>query len=348
MRRWGLLFLAFLLLPGVWLRAGERRVVEEIVARVNNEMITLSQLERSREELRQELSQQYSGEELEQKYREEEKKLLRDLIDQELLVQRATDMGISVEADVIRRLDKMRQDAGLSSMEELERAVAAQGMLIEDLRQQIREQLLTRQVMQRELAGRVILDSDEVRQYYLEHRQEMARPESVHLREILVSTVGYFGEELEARADRVREILHKIRRGEPFDELAREYSDAPTGEDGGDLGIFEIDKLAPQIREIVGKLRESGVSDPLRTPDGYLILQLVDHLSAGIPSFEEVEPQIMQHLYFEEMTPALREFLSQLRREAYVYVKAGYVDTGAVEPEPKPVVRGRRRRRRRQ
>ena len=346
MKPWVLLLAVVLTLAGP-LRAGERVVLEEIVARVNNEILTLAKLEHSRRLLRRELSERHTGAELERKVQEGEADLLRDLIDQTLLVQRGTDLGLSVEADVIKRLDRMRQDMGLPTLEEFERAVAAQGLVFEDFRQQLRDQFLTQQVIQREVAGRVLVDSEQVRQYYLQHRQELMQPERIRLREILVSTQGYDSTALPARQERVQEVLEKIRRGEKFEDLARTYSDAPTAADGGDLGYFEPEKLAPEVREVVAKLRESGVSDPLHTSQGYLILQLAEHIPAGLPPFEKIEGELRQKLYFDQVQPALREYLSNLRRDAFVYVKPAYVDSGAVKEAPKPLRRGRRRRPRR-
>ena len=324
--------------------AADRLVLEEIVARVNNQIITLADLERSRQSLREELAREHIGAELEKQLQERDKDLLRDLIDQTLLVQRGTDMGISVEADVIKRLDRIRQDSGLDSMEALERTAAAQGVDFEDFKEQIRNQLLTQAVVQKEVSGKVMLDAEEVREYYAKHQQELTRPESVYLREILVSTEGVPPDQLPAREERVREVLGKIRAGEKFEELAKTYSDAPTGAEGGDLGVFEVEKLSPVIREAVEKLLEGGVSDPLRTPQGYLLLQKVAYMPAGIPPFEKVEGEIMQKLYYGKVQPALREYLNNLRRDAFLTVKAGYVDTGAVEARVKPVVRGKRRR----
>lgn len=335
------LFLLALLVPAA---AADRVVLEEIVARVNNQIITLADLERSRQAMRGELSREAAGPEREKQLQEREKDLLRDLIDQSLLVQRATDMGISVEADVIKHLDRIRQDTGLDSLEALERAAAAQGVDFEDFKQQIRNQILTQTIIQKEVSGKVMLDSEELRDYYLKHQQELARPESVYLREILVSTEGVPAEQLPAREERVREVLAKIRAGEKFEDLAKTYSDAPTAAEGGDLGTFEVEKLAANVRDLIGNLLEGGVSDPLRTPQGYLILQKVSHLPAGIPPFEKAESEIMQKLYLDKVQPALREYLNNLRREAFLTVKSGYVDTGAVEPRVKPVVRGKRRR----
>lgn len=328
--------------------SGDRQVLEEIVARVNNEVITRSDLERSRELLRQETRQRAgSTAEAERFFQEAEPDLLRDLIDQSLLVQRGIDMGLSVEAEVIKRLDKMRQDMKLDSLEALERSMASQGVSVQDYREQLRNNILTQMVVQREVAGKVFVDSEKVREYYLTHRQELARPERVRLREILVSTEGLKPEELPAREERVRELLAKIRKGEKFEELAPTYSDAPTGKDGGDLGYFEPEKLAASIREVVSKLQVGGVSDPIRTAQGWLILQVVEHQEAGIPTLEQAEEEIRDRLFMGEVQPALREFLNELRREAYVYVKAGYQDTGAVEEAEKLVRGGSRRTHRR-
>ena len=340
--RWALpLAAALLVLPAL---AGDREVLEEIIARVNNEVITRGDLERSRQLLRQELGQRVKNPaELERALAEQEQNLLRDLIDQSLLVQRGNDMGFSVEADVIKRLDRIRQEMKLDSLEALERTMAAQGINIQDYKQELRNNMLTQMVVQREVSGKVFVDSEKVRQYYLTRREELAQPERVRLREILVSTEKFSPAEIPAREERARELLAKIRKGEKFEDLAREYSDAPTGAEGGDLGYFEPDKLAPAIREAVSNLNINGVSDAIRTQQGWLVLQLVERRAAGVPPLEEAEDEIRNRLFMDEVQPALREFLSELRRDAFVYVKAGYQDTAAVEPEDLPVRRGSRR-----
>ena len=316
--------------------AGNRAVLEQIVARVNNNIITLTELEQSRQTLRRELNEKYHGSELDQKYEEAEKTALRDLIDQQLLVQQGEELGLSVETEVVKHLDRLRQQLNLPSMEALERAVAAQGMSYEDYRQQVRNQILTQMVIQREVAGKVMLDESQVRDYYLGHQQEFDRPEQVGLREILITTQGLSGDDLAAKEQKLQEALEKIRKGDKFEEVAKAYSDSPTASEGGNLGSFEPEKLSAAIREVVGKLRDGGVSDPLRTQQGWLILQLVGHTAAGIQPFEVVEDEIRQKMYYDQVQPALRDYLSQLRRDNYVYVAPGFVDSGAVEQEELP------------
>ncbi|MFQ5925889.1 MAG: peptidylprolyl isomerase [Terriglobia bacterium] len=320
--------------------AGDRQVLDEIVVRVNDEIITRSELERQRQELRRELRQQFRGEALEEAYHDRELHLLRDMIDQLLLVQRGREMGLSVETEVIKRMDSMREEMGLKSMEELQRAAAAQGVSFEDFRNRIRNNVLTNQVIQRMVSGRVLINRDEVVGYYETHKEELQRPESYHLREILVSTEKRSDTEARARA---QEVLDKIRHGEKFDELAKQYSDAPTAAAGGELGEFEQGQLAPEIEAAVSKLLDGAVSDVLLTRHGYLLLQLVEHIPAGVAPLEKVEDQIRELLFMQKVQPTMRNALSELRKQAFIDVKPGYVDTGAVKKRPPPKrKRGRR------
>jgi len=337
MRRFLPILLLGFILPGL---SADRQVLEEIVARINNEIITKTELEQEKQELRRQLQREYSGASLEEKYRDQELHLLRDLIDQLLLVQRGREMGMSVEADVVKHMDKLREDMGLKSLEELERAVAAQGMSFEDFRERVRRNILTNRVISGAVAGRVFINQDEIQGYYEVHKDEMRQQESYRLREILIATKERSDAEARARA---AEVLDKIRHGEKFDALARQYSDAPTAQDGGDLGYFEKGQLAPELEAAVSNLRIDAVSDVLLTRHGYLILQLVEHIPAGVPPLEKVADRIRERLYMQRVQPALREFLNQLREEAYIEVKPGYVDTGAVKKRAPPKrERGRR------
>ena len=126
--------------------------------------------------------------------------MLRDLIDQELLVQRGTDAGFSVEAEIIKQMDRIRQDMKLATMEELERAIAAQGTSVEDFKQQLRDQMMTNLVVQRMVTPDVFVNEEEISEYYQEHKEDLAQPERVGLREILISSEERTEEELSAHA----------------------------------------------------------------------------------------------------------------------------------------------------
>src|SRR4029077_3949835 len=168
-------------------------VVEEVIARVNNEVITRSDLEHARTEMQQEAQQdcpKCTPEEINEKVAAEDKNVLRDLIDNSLLVQHGKDAGVNVEADVIKRLDDIRIQNNICSMEDLETLIDKSGVSFEDFKNNIRNQLIQQEVIRREVGSRVILDHAQVQKYYDEHKSDFTRPEQVTVRQIFVSTEG--------------------------------------------------------------------------------------------------------------------------------------------------------------
>ena len=161
-------------------------VVEEIIARVNNQIVTRSEYLRSREQLKQEIQQQ-NPDDADKAYQEKQRDVLRDLIDQQLLLEKGKDMGITADTELIKSLDEMRKQMNLESMEELEKAAASQGISFEDFKQNRRNQIITQQVIGREVGQHLAITKEEEQQFYDEHRNELERPEQIRLSEILVA-----------------------------------------------------------------------------------------------------------------------------------------------------------------
>jgi peptidyl-prolyl cis-trans isomerase SurA len=308
-------------------------VVEEVIARVNNEVITRSDLGRARSELRQEAQQDCSKctpEEINQRVAAEDKNTLRDLIDNSLLVQRGKDSGVNVEADVIKRLDEIRIQNNIPSMEELETQIDKSGISFEDFKNNIRNQLLQQEVIRHEVGSKIILDHAQVQQYYEQHKSEFVRAEQVTLREIFVSTEGKPESEIPGLRKKADDLLQRVKNGEDFGELAKHFSDGSTAKQGGDLGRFEHGQLAPNIEQAVFGLQRLQTTDVIPTKTGFLILQVGEHYAAGQQPEEKVDNEISDRLYNERLRPTLRGYLEMLREESYVSVKPGYIDTAAV------------------
>jgi peptidyl-prolyl cis-trans isomerase SurA len=316
--------LAGFALPGF----ARREVVERIIARVNSEIITERQFEQERESLRQELSKQYSGAILDQQFAEQSKNLLRDLIDQSLMVQKAQDDDINVETDLVKQLDQIRQENNLASLEDLQKEVEQTGISWEDFKEKIRRKLLMREVMGREVGRSIVVSREDARKFYDAHKKDFDSPGSVHLAEILISTEKYKPEEAEKRA---KEALAALTNSK-FNEIAQKYSDAPTAKDGGDIGFFRTGTLAPALQGVVDKLDVGESSGLIQTKYGYTILKVLERFSPGIATFDQVEQQIEEKLYNDQMGPALRKYLTQLRRDSVVYTAPGYIDSGADRP----------------
>ena len=309
-------------------------VVEEIVARVNNSIITLSDYQKADQSMREEVSrgcQNCSPDRISAQYKEKQKDLLRDLIDQQLLVERAKDMGITGDTELVKRLDEIRKQNNLSSLEDLEKAVEGSGIPWEDYKTQIRNGILTQEVIRQQVGGRLDIPSEEVKKYYDAHKDQFNRPEQVEMAEIFLSTEGKSPEEIAAVRTKADDLHNRALKGEDFSEMAKRYSEGTTAKDGGDLGRFERGQLAPQLEEAVFKLQRNGISDVIQTKTGYEILKVLNHYDAGLQPLDKVESEIMNKLYTEKMEPALRNYLAELREESYVMVKPGYTDTAAIQ-----------------
>lgn len=305
-------------------------VIEEIVARVNNEVITRSELQHSidsaEDEAKQDCENRCTPEQIKSITEDRRKNALRDLIDQSLLVQRGKDMGLSVEPDVIKQLDAIRQENKLKDLDELEKAVSSQGLNYEDFKNNIRNGILTKKVINEEVGSHINVSTDEIQKYYEAHKQEFVRPEQVALRSIEVSTSGKSEADVANLKKKADEALKRIKDGEDFGEIAKRYSDGSTAKQGGYLGIYKRGELSKQLEDVVFKMKRNELTDIMETRQGFLIMQVLEHYDEGEQSLEKVRDEIHQKLYGEKMEPALRDYLKTLREQSYVVVKPGYQD----------------------
>lgn len=317
---------ALLALPLV---AGD--IVETIAARVNNDIVTLSELNRRRDAMRAELTRSFRGIELQGQIAEQEKILLRDLIDNLLLVQKGKEVGVSVDTEFIKYQDKLRREMGLPTMEDLEKAVAAQGLIFEDWKSNVKNEMIKRQVIGREVGSSIRISQEEIKKFYDENKSKMERPEMVYLREILIATEGKEGPALAEAEKKAEDALARAKKGENFAELAQKVSESESAKNGGDIGGFEKGRMAKEIETSVFALKKGGVTEIIRTKNGLLILKVEEHSQPGVPTLQEAEEAIQNELYGQKMQPALRTYLTKLRHEAYLEVRPGYVDSGAPE-----------------
>jgi peptidyl-prolyl cis-trans isomerase SurA len=327
-------------------------VIEDIVARVNDQIITRSDLQRAKESTVNELKQKDPN--LSQKdIADKEKETLRDLIDQQLLVQKGKDLGINADAEVIKRLDDIRKSMNLESMDDLEKAAQAQGVSYEDFKKNMKNDIMTQHVIGQEVGRKLNLSPSEMTKYYEEHKQEFQRPEQVVLAEIMVSTATpgpaatdkqqapQLAEDparVVAAETKAKELLDQIHKGAKFEDVAKKSSEGPTAADGGIIGAFKRGALAKELEDKVFEMKAGDVSDVIRTKQGFIILKVVEHQTAGIAPEKDVQQQIMDTLYYQRLQPALRSYLTKLREDAYIDIKPGFVDTGASPNQTKPII----------
>ena len=360
MKRFSLTLVALACMPAF--AAGQ--VVEEIIARVNNQIITKSEFARSKDQLRDEVKQQDPNN-ADKVYAEREKDVLRDLIDQQLLLDKGKDLGISADTDLIKQLDQMRKDMKLDSMEALEKEAEKQGVSWEDFKQTQKNQIITRKVIGEEVGGHLSINKEEVEKFYNDHKDEMQHAEFIRLSEILITpktampvapdpgaaNAGTSGqtpldnaakqaadaEALSAAEVKAKDIQKQLADGSSFEDIAKKYSDGPSAADGGALGTFERGKLAKELEDRTFAMKTGEITDVIRVKQGYAILKVDDHQMAGVPPMKDVLPRIQDALYYQKLQPALRAYLTKLREEAYIKIAQGYVDSGRSANQTEPV-----------
>jgi peptidyl-prolyl cis-trans isomerase SurA len=311
------------------------------VARVNNDVITLSDYQKAEQQLRDEVARDCQGcpqDQIDAQFKAQQKDLLRGMIDQSLMVQRTKDMGISVESDLAKRLDEVRQQNGLATLDDLRKGVEASGLTWEDYKTTIRNGLLQKELVQREVSSHVDITSDEVKQYYEAHLQEFTLPERVVLSEISLSTEGKSPEEFAAVRSKAEGLRTSVLNGDDFHQVARLYSQGSTAKEGGGLGTFKRGELSPQLEAAVFQISKGQISDVIQTRTGFEVLKVEDHLQAGLQPMDEVEAAIRKTIYAQKMQPRMRDYLAELREQSYIIVKPGYTDSallsGANVPSP--------------
>jgi peptidyl-prolyl cis-trans isomerase SurA len=339
------------------------QVVEEIIARVNNQIITKSEFARSKDQLRDEVKQQDPNN-ADKVYADREKDVLRDLIDQQLLLEKGKDLGISADTDLIKQLDQMRKDMKLDSMEALEKEAEKQGVSWEDFKQTQKNQIITRKVIGEEVGGHLSISKEEGQKFYDDHKDEMQHAEFIRLSEILITPKvatpapdpnaanagssaqtpldeaakqAADADALSAAETKAKDILKQLRDGAAFDDIAKKYSDGPSAADGGALGTFERGKLAKELEDRTFAMKTGEITDVIRVKQGFAILKVEDHQMAGVPAMKDVLPRIQDALYYQKLQPALRAYLTKLREEAYIKIAQGYVDSGRSANQTEPV-----------
>ena len=328
-------WVSLLLLPALTLPlTGEVVIVEEIIVKVNGDVVLRSEYDRFATDIRAEVlrDSNVAGAEKEKTIAAREQNILRDMIDQRLLIQKGNDLGISVEAQVLNQRDEIMSQNDIETVDDFEDWVFERtGEPAEDLLDRMRENFLAQSVLGQEVAGRIVIAREEIEAYYNEHKDEYVRSEGVRLSQIFFELASKNQAEREAARKQAGEIHERVQRGEPFYEMASRYSeDLLTKEQGGDIGIYRRGMLRKEIEEAVFGKGRGFITDLVEVPNGLLILRVDQVFREGLAELEEVADEIRAVIGGPRYAPAIREYLTELRGRAYIEIRPGYADSGAV------------------
>ena len=307
--------------------AAEISVVDEIIAKVNGEIVTRNDIEKTRKQMEAGLRQQgLTGARLAEALKDGEKNILREKLDQLLLLSKAKEMNINVDTDVNKQLADIQRKVNIADPDKFQEFVRQEtGSNYEDYKAELKNQALTNRVIRQEVASKITFKKEELQKYYDEHQKDFQREERVFLQEILIAS----DKDAAAAEKKAKDVSARGKRGEKFDDLAIANSDSASAPQGGDIGAFEKGSLRPELESAVWNQPRGFVTDPINVGTGFLILKVEDHQKAGLASFEEVQNEVTGKLYQPRMQPELRKFLTQLRVDAFLEIKDGFDDSGA-------------------
>ncbi len=311
------LFLILILLFSAVSPDYSQEVIEEIVAIVNDEIITLSEIRTEYEKNRQVLRAQYQGEELNSRLELLRKGLLDQMVTAILLLQEAAKLRIDVEEQMKMFIDNIKKKNNINSDEEFFRILRQQGTDYEEWQGVLKENMLKEAVIVSEVQRNIVIDEAEIVSYHKLHPEEFTEPPEFTLKAISLSSDSGNEEEIEAKK---REINAKIESGEDFGAIASEHADGPEKEKNGDLGSFKKGELGKELEEPVENLKQGEVTPWIQFRNGWYLLKLVEKKEARLQPFDEVRGNIENKIFSEIAQVKFEGFMKELKAKSYIKI----------------------------
>ena len=302
--------------------AGYAELTDRIVAIVNDDVITLSELtEALKPYVLQIREAHYPPEEEREilfKLREE---ILDKMIDQNLTDQETERLHVSVgDREVDQQIEQIKSEHFLTE-EELRKSLAAQGHTLEKYRKRIKEQILRMKLINIEVKSKIAITEKDIQDYYTEHKEDYQEIEKYHLRTILIKVPpSANADQDKAALEKIESIVKELNSGAAFNELARQYSHDGTASAGGDLGLFTLDELSAEFQETVRRMVTGQISPVMQTPKGYQILMLQEIKKIPGKTLKEARMEIHERLFRELVEEKYRAWLKELRARSYVKI----------------------------
>ena len=313
----------FVLVAAATVAVARAEIIEQVLVKVNGEIITKTELEQRQVSMLRQRSQLLSDEELQKAIAELTPQLLVDTIDEMLLLQRGKDLGYKMTEDQFKRtIENIRKENRIETDAQLEAALKAENMTLADLRRQLERAAIINEVQRSEIMDRISITEVEARAYYERHASEFMTPAAITARELLVSVPAdakginvALDEEAKAKAERLRA---RALAGESFEKLVAEASDSTSKTNGGLVGPVNENEVDPTLRKVLAPLKVGEVSEVLRTQRGYLLLKLESKTETTALPYEQVRDEIGTRVGEGKMRGEMAKYILKLRAEAIV------------------------------
>jgi peptidyl-prolyl cis-trans isomerase SurA len=297
-------------------------VADRVVAVVNDEVITLTELNSAFEPYQGKLETSYKGEEREKALTEAKMTMLNRIVDNLLMEQQARKSGIIVKDEEVTSAIKDLLGRRNISPEDFRKALEREGTTHEDYRKGVRAQLVRIRLIQREIKSRVAVSDEEIGEYYRKYRNDYEGKEAVRIKQIFFPLPKEFSAEVKEKLRAEAKAVHeRLQAGEPFELLSAQYSQGPAAATGGDIGYIEKGMILPEVEAVAFGLPLNQISDVIESSVGFHIIQLIDRRGAGIKAIESVREEIREKLDQEKTERKFDEWLDALRKKSHIEIK---------------------------
>ena len=297
-------------------------VVERIVAVVNGDVITLSEMEQLGKQFFDQVRQTSTVFEREEKLKKAREEVLGHLIESKLLGEEMKKKKIEIsEREVDSAIDDILKNSGLKE-DDLKKLLAREGMTYSSYRQKVREELGKMRLVSREIKSKIVIDEEQMRRYYRQNLEKFTDPQEIKIQQIFLRLSPNASREEAAGVEReARTILERARKGEDFADLAREHSQGPEAGEGGLLGWFKHKELIPELESVAFKLKAGEVSDLILSPSGLHLLRVLERKGGEPRPFAEVQFKIREEMSQDQADKKFQEWVKDLRAKAYVEIR---------------------------
>ena len=311
-----------LLVWGTVVVVGEGVLIDKVVAIVNDDVITLSQLQEEGKPLIQRMREELLEQDPDGQVQITERQILDALILRRLQIQEAEKQRIVVDqAQVTAAIEQIKRQNDIVSDVEFAEALKQQHLTLEGLKTKVWEQLVVDTLLVRNVRSGIVVSEEEIPTYYQEHADRFRQPASVRIRHILLRLPRNPSAESLAQArSRAAELLGQLRRGADFATMAKKYSDGAAGGDGGDLGVLRQGELHPALESVAFSLEPGSISDVVETSAGLNIVK-VEERTGGDRLSARVREEIRQVLFSQKLVHRMNEYFEELKKQAYIDIR---------------------------
>jgi len=306
-------------------------VLDRVVAVVNDEALTLSEIQEEGQPVVRKIFQEYVGPERDRRLEQAQRQLMDDLIDRRLMYQIAKKEGmLPSAAEINSAIDELKRNNNAADDAQFRALLKAEGLTFEMIRRSVGERLAIGRLLTRQIRASIIITEDELVKYYESNQEKFKRTPTAEIRHLLVA-IPPDGDEAKARS-RVDEALAKIQGGADFVQVVRQYSDPPTGDSGGGAITVHRGELAPEIEAAAFGLRPGGVSQPIRTGAGWHLIKVEQVQAEPVAPFAEARETVRDQVFQEKFEAKRKDWLASQKSRAFIQV---LVQAGDLRTEPK-------------